>query len=86
LAVVSFLAGCPLPIPHDRPLAPVLYGTVYATPSMKPLPEVVVSLTGGYKKETTVETRTDANGNYEIGIFERATFYVILPAPAEGFC
>jgi hypothetical protein len=47
---------------------------------------VLVRLTGGYKGDKTVETRTDENGRYEIGVFEHASFYLILPAPAEGAC
>ena len=79
------LAGCPLPIPHERALSPIFNGEVTDAETKQPISNVEVEVNGGYK-EATVKSKTDSMGKYELGVTEKSNWYVILPAPAEGVC
>ncbi len=79
------LAGCPLPIPHDRLLSPMVYGTVRDGESRSPISGVSVRMEGGTKWRSAT-TVTDNAGNYRVGLTEPTNWFVILPAPAEGVC
>ena len=85
LLIGIFLSGCPLPIPHERPITPVLHGTIFDGSTGKPLSGVLVTLRARSDLEPAV-TKSDDAGRYEIGIFEHASVYLITPPMAEGAC
>lgn len=85
VAMSFLLAGCPLPIPHQRALTPIFHGTVVDAETNLPIGDATIEVVGGYLNGQ-ITGKTDRLGTYKLGVTEKATWYVILPPAAEGSC
>lgn len=84
LTVALLLQGCiALPIPHDRAISPMVSGLVRSQASGEPVADATVTITS---HTGSAATKTDREGRYSVGIYERASWFVLVLAPAEGFC
>lgn len=76
-----------LPIPHERGLTPLYYGTVTDSESGKPIELVTVNV-GAHassKQPLHTETKTDSSGLYEIRLTERVRWFILIPG-GDGYC
>lgn len=88
-ASVLLLSSCiAVPIPHERQLTPLYYGTVTDASTGAPIESVTISVSpiSRVGRSSTAETKTDAFGRYEIAVTENATWFVLIAGPAEGSC
>lgn len=83
------LSGCiALPIPHERQLSPLYFGTVTDAETGRPIEAVVVSVSGNLHSEHPIpgETKTDAAGHYQVVAKEKASWFVLIAGPTDGNC
>lgn len=83
------LSGCiALPIPHERQLSPLYFGTVTDAETGKPIEAVVVTVSGNLHSERPIpgETKTDVAGGYRVVAKEKASWFVLIAGPADGSC
>ena len=72
-----------LPIPHRRPLSPVFWGSVIDADSQEPITNARIVVVDRFRGGTMTDSSDDA-GQYEVGVTERATWFVIWPPLFEG--
>ena len=74
-----------LPIPHRRPLSPLFWGSVIDADSQEPVTNARIVVVDRFRGGTMAGSSDDA-GQYEVGVTERATWFVIWPPLFEGLC
>jgi hypothetical protein len=84
----SFLGGCiALPIPHDRPYGPALFGTVVDADTVRPVSGATVLLDGEtYQPSIEQSAITGNDGTFAVRAFKRVLWWPLWFGPAEGFC
>jgi len=86
------LSGCvALPIPHQRPLTPVVEGVVTDSTTKAPIGGATVTAStaigSASRPETSVEVKTDELGRFSVVVTEKSYWmFLVLLAPFEGFC
>ncbi len=87
-----FLSGCiALPIPHERKLSPLFFGQVIDEDSRQPIEGVEIEATSlSHSSETDQPQKnkisSNANGDYEISVTEKANWFVIIGLPVDSLC